>query len=264
MVYLVILLAPGSYTKKMAAPFRNRYFAHRGLHTKDHSIPENSIPAFDAACEHGYGIELDVRITKDGEVVVLHDDNLERPCGVDDVIDNFTFDELSEFRLWGTEYKIPLFKDVLKCVNGRAPLIVEIKPCKESKLLSQKTMEILAPYEGDYCVESFDPSIVRWLKLNAPVVLRGQLANPLSEYDKKIPFIWRFFASRCIFNMLTRPHFVAYQCGPKPLFVKLTKLLGAMHFAWTSHPKEMGGNPEVDARDNDAVIFEFYNPPVKY
>lgn len=263
-LYIAILVAPGRATEKMKAPFKNRYFAHRGLHTEDNSIPENSIPAFEAACEAGYGIELDVRITSDDEIVVLHDENLLRPCGVDEVIGDLDFEEVSRLRLWDTDCEIPLFQEVLDCVAGRVPLIVEIKPCKRAELLAKKTMDILAPYEGDYCVESFDPSIVRWVKKYAPVVLRGQLANLYHEYDESITPIGRFFASRCFFNMLTRPHFIAYKTGKKPWPVKLTKLLGAMHIVWTSHPERLGGTPNYDKVDNDSVIFEFYEPPTHY
>ena len=83
----------------------------------------------------------------------------------------------------------------------------------------------------------------------------------MSNFDKSIPAIGRFFASRCLFGMLNRPHFIAYETGPKPWVVKLTRRLGALHVVWTSHPKEMGGNPEEDARNNDVVVFEFYEPP---
>ncbi len=263
-IYVAILVAPGKATTKMKAPFLNRYFAHRGLHTEDDTIPENSLAAFDAACLAGYGIELDVRLTKDGEVVVLHDENLMRPCGVDALIGDLDFDEVADLKLWGTEHAIPLFEEALSTIDGRTPVIVEIKPGDRGEILAKKTMDILAPYVGDYCVESFDPSIVRWVKKYAPVVLRGQLAYNFGEYETNIPLIGRFFASRCMFNMLTRPHFIAYKTGKKPWPVKLTKLLGAMHIVWTSHPERLGGTPITDKVENDAVIFEYYDPPTHY
>ncbi len=264
LIFLGILVAPERASKAMKAPFENRFFAHRGLHTMDNTIPENTVAAFERACVAGYGIELDVRITKDEEVVVIHDPNLMRPCGVDKNVSDLTYNEILEYGLFGTEFRVPLFQDALECIEGRVPLIVEIKPGENTLTLTQKTMELLAPYKGEYCVESFDPSVVRWIRHNCPVVLRGQLANLVSDFDENIPFLIKFFASRCLFNMATRPHFVAYKTGTKPLSVKLTKLLGAMHIVWTSHPEDMGGNPEKDKRENDSVIFEFYEPPVKY
>ena len=258
----IILVAPGRATEEMKAPFRNRYFAHRGLHTPDRSVPENSLAAYEAACRKGYGIELDERLTSDGRVVMMHDPDLNRMCGVDLAIEDCTYEELSQYTLAETSEKIPLLKDALKLIDGRVPIIVEIKPCNSSLSLSKKTMSLLAPYTGAYCVESFDPTIVRWLKYNAPVVLRGQLAHRLKDYDNSLPWIGRLFAANCLFGLLGRPHFIAYETGHKPWTVKLTKLMGAMHVVWTSHPKEMGGTPEKDARENDSVIFEFYEPPI--
>ena len=263
-IAIIIMVAPEKPIESLAAPFKNRFFAHRGLHDVKKGIPENSIAAFDEACKAGYGIELDVRLTKDQQVVVIHDANLLRATGADLEIEEIDYEEILKHPLWGTEHTVPLFSDVLKCVAGRAPFIVEIKPCQNSLVLSQKTMDILAPYEGDYCVESFDPGIVRWIRYNAPVVLRGQLANLPKDYDDDVPFLGKIFLSRCLFNMVTKPHFVAYKTGAKPWPVKITKLLGAMHMVWTSHPEEMGGTPEEDKRRNDSVIFEHYTPPTHY
>ena len=261
--YIAIMVAPGRYDEKMARPFRNRYFAHRGFHNIDEGIPENSLPAFAAACQMGYGIELDIQLTADYEVVVFHDPDLSRMCGTEGYVEDLLLEELQELRLLGTEERIPLFTEALETVSGRSPLIIEIKPGKTAPLLCKKAMEILASYEGDYCIESFDPSIVRWLKINAPTVFRGQLANRIGSYDKKYPFIARVFASRCLFNMAARPHFIAYESGKKPWPIKLTKALGAVHFVWTSLPEEKGGTPEADARENDVVIFEHYEPPIR-
>ncbi len=263
-LYVGVMVAPGKSTPEMKAPFMNRYFAHRGLHTKDNSIPENTVAAFDAACNAGYGMELDVRLTKDKEVIVIHDPNLMRPCGVDLDVQDLTYNEILEYGLFGTEFRVPLLTDVLECVEGRTPIIVEIKPCDDSIPLVQKTMELLAPYEGDYCVESFDPAVVKWLRYNAPVVLRGQLSNQYKDFEKKGSTLLRFFVSRCLFNMMGRPHFIAYKTGNRPWPIKLARLLGAMQMVWTSHPEDMGGTPERDKRENDSVIFEFYDPPTTY
>ena len=256
------MVAPGKYTKEMAKPFKNRYFAHRGLHNISKGIPENSIAAFSAACDAGYGIELDLQLTADNQVVVFHDFDLIRVCEDNKSIENYTAEELSQFRLLGTEEKIPLFSDVLEIVAGRIPLVIEIKPGKMGPSLCEKTLALLADYDGDYCIESFDPIVVRWLKQNAPHIFRGQLANRIGSYDKKYPWIGRLAVSRCIFNFLTKPHFIAYESGKKPWPIKLTKALGATHYVWTSLPKEKGGRPEADARENDVVIFEGYTPPL--
>ena len=87
-------IAPAKADKAKKAPFLGRYYAHRGLHNTDGSAPENSLPAFRLAAEHGYGIELDVHITKDDRIIVFHDDDLLRMCGVDAKTEDFTFAEL--------------------------------------------------------------------------------------------------------------------------------------------------------------------------
>ena len=102
-------------------------YAHRGLHDKEKGVPENSLLAFDMACRGGFGMELDLQLTQDGRIVIHHDRNIRRTCGVDRNIDEMTYEELSGYRLLGSQERVPLFSDVLKVVDGRTPLIVEFK-----------------------------------------------------------------------------------------------------------------------------------------
>lgn len=251
----VFLLAPGHATARQKAPFLGRNFAHRGLHSRDKSVPENSLRAFELACENGYGMELDVQLTRDGQVVVFHDDTLDRVCGVHGRVDDYTFSEMQKFPLCGTEERIPLFSDVLNTVAGRTAIICELKTAgKKNRELSRKTYALLAAYDGDVCVESFDPRIVTWFRFHAPELLRGQLAQV--KYPEQ-GAVKSFVLSHCLLNFLARPHFIAYQLAPRPLSVRLSELLGAIRVAWTSHePKNEKGQ--------DVVIFEFYRPNIKF
>ena len=251
----VFLLAPGHATARQKAPFAGRNFAHRGLHSRDKSVPENSLKAFALAAENGYGMELDVQLTRDGQVVVFHDDTLDRVCGVSGRVDDYTFSELQKFPLCGTEERIPLFSDVLNTVGGRTAIICELKTAgKKNRELSRKTYELLAAYDGDVCVESFDPRIVAWFRFHAPELLRGQLAQV--EYPDQSA-AKGFVLKHCLLNFLARPHFIAYQLTKRPLSVRFSELLGAMKVAWTSHePKNEKGQ--------DVVIFEFYRPNIKF
>lgn len=140
----IYLIAPGKIRKKQKSPFQNRNFAHRGLHKRDKSVPENSLAAFERAASYGYGIELDVQLSKDGQVVVFHDDTLNRVCGVDARVDSKTLAELQQLSLCGTDETIPLFSDVLKTVRGRGALIVELKNGKRNKELCEKPMRFFA------------------------------------------------------------------------------------------------------------------------
>ena len=254
---LVFLVAPGRASKNDKKPFMYKNFAHRGLHKKDKTVPENSLAAFERASSYGYGIELDVQLSKAGQVVVFHDDTLNRVCGVDSRVDEKTYDELSKISLCGTTQTIPLFSEVLKTVRGRGPLIVELKNGKRNEELCEKTYALLEKYSGEYCIESFNPFIVRWFKKNAPEVIRGQLANPPKDYNGEVGPITAVILGNCLLNFLSRPQFIAYKITPKPFTVKLCEALGAMKVAWTSHDW-------VNEKFYDAVIFEFYKPKLKY
>lgn len=254
---LMFLVAPGRICRWQKKPFMYRNFAHRGLHKRDKSIPENSIAAFERASAKGYGMELDVQLSKDGQVVVFHDDTLNRVCGVDSRVDEKTYAELKEMSLCGTEETIPLFSEVLKTVRGRGPLIVELKNGRRNKELCEKTYALLKDYCGEYCIESFNPFIVRWFKKNAPEVVRGQLANPPKDYNGEVNPVTAFFLGNVLLNFLARPQFIAYKIAPKPFTVRLCEAMGAMKVCWTSHDW-------VNEKSYDVVIFEFYKPKLTY
>ena len=254
----VLLSAPGRVSKEQKAPFLGWNFAHRGLHRADRSVPENSLEAFRLAGEAGYGAELDVQLSKDGQVVVFHDDTLDRVCSVHGRVDAFTYEELRQMSLCGTEQHIPLFSRVLEVFGGRGPLIVELKTGPRNRELCEKTLALLEGYRGAVCIESFDPRIVAWFRRHAPRLLRGQLAAPMEEYTKDgRGKAQAFILSRCLLNILSRPQFIAYKIGPRPLIVRLSELLGALKFGWTSHGQE-------NEAGRDGVIFEFYRPRLRF
>ncbi len=251
------LVFPGRASRKARAPFEGRTFAHRGLYELDQSVPENSLPAFRRAAEDGYGAELDIQMTKDGQVVVFHDDDLKRGCGVDGRICDMTLAELQKLRLFGTEERIPLFSEVLEIFGGKQPLIVELKYAPNWKPLSDAARKMLGEYAGPACIESFHPSIVRDFRLNDPERIRGQLSQQARLYKGAVPGYQGFIMSRLLSNVLTRPHFIAYCIGPKPVSVRLCESLGAMKVCWTA--REAGRHAEL-VKKNDAVIFEGYRP----
>ena len=254
----LFLTAPGRATKRQKAPFYGRNFAHRGLHSRDKSVPENSLEAFRLAAEAGYGAELDVQLTKDGQVVVFHDDTLDRVCGVHGRVDEFSFEELQTMGLCGTAHRIPLFSQVLDTVAGRGPLIVELKTGRRNRELCKKTYALLQGYRGEACIESFDPRIVAWFRFHARDLVRGQLAAPTDEYTKDgRGLLQSYVLSRTLLNFLARPQFIAYRIGPKPAAVRFAEALGAMPVGWTSHSRDSEAG-------RDAVIFEYYRPDVRY
>jgi glycerophosphoryl diester phosphodiesterase len=252
------LIAPGwDMGGKKRAPFEGRNYAHRGLHRIDKSVPENSLPAFDAAARIGYGVELDVHITRDGELVVFHDSNTKRVCGVDGVVEDMTWQELCKLRLCGTEYGIPLLSEVFEVVGKRCPVIIELKRGGRNRELCRKTYDMMKRYGGRYCIESFDPRIVGWFRRHAPEVLRGQLAQNPFDMVKDTSRLNAFTVGNLLTNVIARPHFIAYGLGRKPFLVHLCEKMGAMKVAWVSRDWS-------NENKNDAVIFEYYRPRVKY
>ena len=184
-------------------------YAHRGLHDGNLQVPENSLRAFQLAVENGYGMELDVQLTADHQLVVFHDKALSRVCGVDQVLHTLTYEELKQYPLPDGSC-IPLFSQVLELVNGQVPMIVEVKYHGDVTAIAKAACEALENYNGPYCVESFHPLAMRYFQKNAPDVVRGQLAygGPWKKEDNSL--VLHFALKHLLVNCLSRPHFVAY------------------------------------------------------
>ena len=247
------MIAPGGYTQEQIRPFAGRNFAHRGLHRADKSVPENSLPAFEAAAAAGYGAELDVHLTADNELVVFHDDVLTRMCGVSGNLEDFTLEELQQLSLAHTEQTLPTLEQVLAAIDGKTPLIIELKRGHNNRLLCELAWETLQNYNGDFCIESFDPFILRWFRKNAPEILRGQLTCSVQKFGKDVNPVVAFVMSRGLTNFLSRPQFIAHDVGKKSVLIRLSEAMGAMKFCWTSKDWQYES-------ENDAVIFEHYRP----
>lgn len=260
---------PGRCSPQAFRPFLGRNFAHRGLHTgytEDQpdtrsntavAIPENSMAAFRAAVQGGFGIELDIQLSADGQVVVFHDDDLERVCGAPDRVDSYTYAQLRQFRLLGSREGIPLFTYVLEQVDGKAPIIIELKRGPNNEQLCRAAYDILQSYKGSYCIQSFDPFIVRWFRKNAPGVVRGLLSAPPRELDSGI--------SGCLLGwgltqFLCRPQFISYKAVPRPVLIRFAQLF-CYRAVWTVTPAL---NRRALQRYNDILIFEGYRPAPRF
>ena len=214
-------------------------YAHRGLH--DIFLPENSMGAFRAALEAGCGVELDVHLMKDGNLAVIHDSNLQRTAGADVRIEDLTLSQLRDYRLGNTEEYIPLLSDVLALYRGKAPIIIELK-CVEGNhnALCEAACNILDNYPGAYCMESFDPRAVHWLRKHRPDIIRGQLSENWTEKKLPVPAILRWAMTYHIGNVYTRPDFIAYKYEDRKAFGTdiCRKLMGVQGVSWTLRNKE--------------------------
>lgn len=205
----LLCLRPNTGRREMMKAFWETYIAHRGFFNNE-DVPENSLTAFFAAVERGYGIELDVRLTKDGQAVVFHDATLLRMCGVTKKVSECTYEELRSYALAGSNERIPLFGEVLKAVGGKVPLIVEIKASRGHVRTAERVAEELDGYTGKYCIESFNPLVVRWYRKNRPQVIRGQLSTDYKKDGHGKCVIDRFVLTNLLFNFCARPDFIAY------------------------------------------------------
>ncbi|MBE6729288.1 MAG: glycerophosphodiester phosphodiesterase [Ruminococcaceae bacterium] len=208
---------------------KGRCIAHRGLHNNEKGIPENSLSAFKAAVEMGYAIENDIHLTKDGAVVVFHDDDLRRACGIDKKICKITLSELKKLRIFGTDEVIPTLEECLNVINSQVPLLIEFKVDKNSKELCTAADKILENYKGEYLIQSFYPQVLFWYRKHRNDVCRGQLASAF-----KGDALHKQIAGCLLFNFISRPHFVSYEHTFKNrFFFKISVLLGAFPVGWT-------------------------------
>lgn len=255
---------PGRFAAAQAAPFYGVNHAHRGLYAQDQSVPENSLPAFAAAAEKGYGMELDIQLSLDGEVVVFHDDTLARMCGIDGRVDAFPLARLREMPLAGTAERIPLLTEVFDTVAGKAPIIIELKTGPRNEELCRKGLALMRAYQkqygGAFCVESFDARIVAWFRKNAPDILRGQLTDSPRTLGSGRPVL-DFIAGNLLSNVIARPQFIAHGPGRKTALARFAEACGAMPVYWTARP---GDDAAALEEYYDAVIFEHYVPKPKY
>lgn len=237
--------------------FLQYHYAHRGFHDNGEAAPENSMAAFLKAVEKGYGIELDVQLSKDKVPIVFHDETLKRVCSKPGKVKDYTYEELKQFPLASSIEIIPRFQDVLAMVGGKVPIIVEIKCADGKTAVCKYAYELLKEYHGLYCVESFHPFAVWWFRKNAPWLLRGQLSSDYAKAGTRNLVMKGH--GYLLYNFLSKPDFIAYDCKYSKNLSRMicTKIYKALSVAWTVRSKEQleGGKKEYDL-----FIFEDFEP----
>ena len=252
------LISPRIFQRPAWEQMLGVYYAHRGLHDNASDVPENSMAAFQKAVEGGYGIELDVQLTKDRVPVVFHDESLKRVCGVEGNVRDYTFEQLQQFPLCGSAERIPKFSDVLDLVRGKVPLIVEIKIHEDVDAVCSRADGLLQAYQGPYCVESFHPMAMKWYRHHRSGQLRGQLSTDFSKPGKpeRLPQILVHYL---LTNVMARPDFIAYNCRHRHNISRLVckGLFHPLNVTWTVKSQQ-----ELDEcrEDFDIFIFEGFIP----
>lgn len=233
-------------------------YAHRGLHGP--GVPENSLPAFRAAAEAGYGAELDVHLTADGRLAVFHDGTLARMCGVEGTVEEFSSQVLRELRLAGTTETIPFLEEVVPLfAGGPGGLIVELKSAGGNHAaLAEATLRCLDGFSVPYCVESFDPRCLMWLRRHRPEVLRGQLMQNFLKRPEGLSLWNRLALTGLFYNAAARPDFVAVRFEDRFLpAVRLCRALGVREALWTLRTAQ---ELETAEQEGAMAIFETIHP----
>lgn len=252
----LLCLYPGA--RRSPEPFAGRCFAHRGLHDGTAACPENSLAAFAAAREASYAVELDVQLTADGQVVVFHDADLWRMCGVRGRVSELRYDEMSACRLLGGVEGIPLLQDALQALDG-ITVLCEVKSyggiC--DKRLCERLVPLLSAYPGTVVLQSFDPLCVRRLRRLFPTMRCGLLVhNFLHPFN--LSCFNRLIVSSLMLNFYARPDFISFRYTDEwhlPLWI-CRNMYRTPTVAWTVTDEDTRRR----CRRFDAIIFEGFRP----
>ena len=259
LLLLYTLLVRGRKGHPGLEALRGWAYAHRGLYGD--GVPENSMAAFRAAMDAGYGIELDVHLLKDGSLAVIHDHALVRTTGCDGKIEDLTADQLANYSLEGTGETIPNFRDVLALYAGKAPLIIELKAIDGNHAaLCEAACKAMEGYEGPWCMESFDPRCIRWLRLHRPDIIRGQLAeNFMAAKSNPLHPVLKFGITHQMGNFLILPDFVAYKFADRKTLGNflVRKFWGVQGVTWTLKSK---ADFDAAVKEGWLPIFEGFRP----
>lgn len=227
----------------------SRPIAHRGLWGGD--VLENSVTAYKNAVANGYPVEIDLHLSTDGVLFSFHDDNTLRMTGKDLDIHTLSSTEITALRLKNTDQKIPTFDEVLSIVDGKVPLLIEIKNQPNKKVVDI-TVERLKKYDGEFAIQSFNPLYVNRIKKIAPEFIRGILATEKSETKKILNNI---AITRMPLNWLIKPDFISYSHTGLPL--KKSKIKNRPVITWTITDQKTADKIKPYAQN---VIFEKFIP----
>ena len=255
-----ILLRARRGSESMRAMRQFRY-AHRGLYDKAAGIPENSLSAFSRAVAHGFGVELDVHLLRDGTLAVFHDSDIRRMTGRAGYLEDLSAEELGDYPLDGTGETIPQFCDVLALIEDTGlPIIVELKSFRDNyAALTERTMRELDKFRVVYCVESFDPRCVAWVRKHRPEVIRGQLSQNFLKDRGKLSLPMAFATTHLLSNIMVQPDFVAYRFKDRKKWAPrlCRRIYGAQRVYWTIRSKE---ELSIAESDGAIAIFEHFLP----
>lgn len=245
--------------------FRRYDYSHRGLHDAGLSAPENSLKAFERSAVKGYGITADVRITRDGVPVVFADTELYRMCGTEGEIESLTLQEVKDLTLAGTDQKIPTLKEMLKNVDCRVPILLNlhVKKGNYARLCEAVTRNIDV-YDGLFAIESIDPRVLFWFRRQRDEYIRVQMVDYAhrvnsSRVSSKVSRVWDFLCSSLLFNVFAAPDAISENMdnhyAPGTLLCRF--LYHVPVIDWTIRNEN---DYELVRTDGSIVVFDGFEP----
>jgi glycerophosphoryl diester phosphodiesterase len=237
-----------------------RPVAHRGLHDASAGVIENTASAVSAAVAAGYGVEVDLQITRDGEAMVHHDATLGRLNDGDGRLDRMDAAELAAIPFRGSSDRMLTLVHLLDLVAGKAALFLELKSrFDRDRRLPARVADVLRSYAGPVAVMSFDPCQMEALQEVAPGLPRGIAAQRNYRGEGKLTLSGRDKLGYVLHGLRSRPHFIAYHVTDLPAAAPLTAryLLGLPLLTWTVRSPADRRRAE---RWADQMIFEGFRP----
>ncbi len=237
-----------------------RPIAHRGLHDKKNGIVENCETAFAAAIKHRYAIECDIQLTKDGDAVVFHDDEIDRVLDGQGVVNSFTTKELKAKKFRLGKDRIQTLDELLEQVAGQTTLVIEIKSLwDEDMTLTYRALDVLADYDGPFALMSFDPHLMACVAERSPATVRGITADRVTDAYYNMLSLPRRLEMQSFSHLPhTKPHFVSFDANGLP-FAAVGEIRDRGHpvICWTIRTAQQAARA---LRYSDQITFENYYP----
>jgi glycerophosphoryl diester phosphodiesterase len=237
--------------------------AHRGLHHEAMGLVENCESSFAAAMREGFSIETDVELSKDGEAMIFHDDNVDRVLDAKGAVKSFTSAELKKMNYRQGRERIQTLAELLEQIRGKTTLVVEIKSLWDDDFtLTDRALKVISGYNGPVCVMSFDPTLIARAAVTYPDAIRGITADRVIDpYYNMLPIAKRLSMQNYWHLPYSRPHFVSFDFSQLP-FQPITQFREAGHpiLTWTIHSDEQAA---LARRYCDQITFENFIPAVR-
>jgi glycerophosphoryl diester phosphodiesterase len=250
-IVMLILIVSFPHREGKDLSWMKGYCAHRGLHNKEQCIEENSPSAFQLAIDAGLNIEMDIRITKDEQLIVFHDADGRRMLSIDENIEQLTLKEVQSATIGNSKDHVLTLAEFLNMVSGKVGLIIEIKATSQNERVCQLCAEILDGYTGNFSICSFRPEILHWFAKNRKQFIRGQLIENILD-DKRHSWMVRVLQSFNGFAFHAKPNYLTVEYRHSRLFFWIRIFHGFL-CVWTIRDKTW---MEKNQHRVDAIIFE--------